>query len=175
MEGQEWGLSSLVRSTWKDLNLPGRWAWELGHQWTAMRWEGLSVVGGALHYLGTWTIQVEKGRWSAGCTHCCLLPDCECKAASCFKFLPAWLPCVETILLNGEPGLPPFLEVALLRVFFHGHRNVTKLVPILIPCSIFLQSFAGTGVPMFYLEPVNLFEYHLLTTSHEAGIPQSLS
>ena len=82
---------------------------------------------------------------------------------------------LETLLLNGEPGLPLFLEVALLRVFCHGHRNVTKLVPILIAYTIFLQSFAGTGVPMFYLEPVSLFEYHLLITSHEAGIPQSLS
>lgn len=80
---------------------------------------------------------------------CFLIVDARCQLLQVFAGLTALA--LETILLNGEPGLPLCLEVALLRIFCHRHRNATKLVPILIPYAIFLQSFAGTGVSMFYL------------------------
>lgn len=111
----------------------------------------------------------QQGAFIAACF---LIVNARCQLLQVSAGLTALA--LETILLNGEPGLPLCLEVALLRVFCHGCRNATKLVPILIPYTIFLQSFAGTGVPMFCLEPVNLFEFHSLNTSHEAGILQSL-
>lgn len=103
MEGQVTGLSSLVWSTWKDLNLPGRRAWELGLYWdgkTYLLW----LVPFSTWNAGLYKWKREGDQQGAFIAACFLIVNARCQLLQVSAGLTALA--LETILLNGEPGLP---------------------------------------------------------------------